>query len=150
MNIEEAFNTAYKLATTDDDPVASIALCREILESDPSHQDARMLLGCLLADSSKTQDIDSARYHFMFAVKSIAAQLAPEAWLEENPLYQLGLLELKNSKPALAAVLFAIDIIKNKTEASHTELKKVLHGESAGQSEEMFSLIEDILRLRSK
>jgi len=117
------FQEAYRLATVDDDVAGALSICSEILNLQPGHFNARMLEGCLLADSSDSKQRLLGRNNFLFALKALLCDTGKGVlWLEENPRYQLALWERKNGNSMAAAIMFAIDYVMSQTQGSREQM----------------------------
>jgi hypothetical protein len=121
------FEDAYNLAFVDDDIAGAIALCEQIVNAEPSHLNARMLLGCLLSDSNDPEKRIMGRKHFITAIEFFSPDTNnKDMWLEENPFYQLALWEQRNGSKTAAAVIYAIDYALHKTKRSSESMNEMI------------------------
>jgi hypothetical protein len=127
---KERFQDAYNLAVVEHDTAGAISICHEILKVDPTHLNARMLIGCLLSDSPDMDQRNSGRKHFLIALQTATfAKDRTDQWLEENPFYQLALWERTNGSKEAAAVIFAIDFVLNRTSSSREQIYEMVIGD---------------------
>ena len=145
---DDAFKQAYRLHVVEGETEKAIALCREALRLDPNHHVARVFLGCLLGDYGSDAEQLESREHFVEAIErawSLPSVLA-DAWLEENPIYQLGIWEKKRGKSENALVFFIIDTVVTRNRFAERELESLYSGIDARMVAVVRLLVERIRR----
>lgn len=131
--MNKTFKDAYDLAFVEDDPAGAVEVCRQVLQTEPDHHDARMLIGCLLSDSADPQQRAQGRQHFIIALERWTPPTDRQGlWYEENPYYQLALWERKNGSTQTAAVIFAVDYVLHRTESSREQLDELVEDGLSG------------------
>ena len=118
---EDLFQKAYHLHVVEERTSEARDICRQILDLDPNHHNARLLLGIILADYGTPEEVAESKRHFAEAIvraKNIR-DLFINKWKEEDPVYHLGLSEYNRNRTGTAALLFLIDYLYS--EGQHSE-----------------------------
>ncbi len=143
--IDDLFDKAYGLHEVEDKQSEAIQLCRRILELDPNHNWARMLLGVILGDYGETEaELSESREQFMEVLKrtSNLSEMARYSWSEENPIYQLGIWEWNRGNLLDALILFVIEYCIDSRDWSLDPIREILKELNVKN----FELIEYLLK----
>jgi Flp pilus assembly protein TadD len=140
---EELFNQAYEAQVVDERSGDAIALCRRVLELDPSHYRARVFLGMLLDDFGDVDQRAESRDHFVEAIRrSTNLNALCDSGYEESAIHHLALWELDRGLRENAALLFLTDALLCKSRPSYEHLLGLLDDPMKSIAEKIRMLVE--------
>lgn len=127
-NIEKLFEEAYGLYVADNNYHAAAEMCRVILNMNPNHHNARLLLGIILADHGNLEEKQESSKHFIEAIKRAEKikDIFTNKWDEEDPIYQLAVSQYRENKLYNAALLLLIDYVYSEEDHASELLCEVL------------------------
>ena len=109
---DDKFMKAYAHWVHEDRQDEALEICKEILDQNPKHLPARMLLANAQADSHDENERRLGRENFLLALRNCDdPSVIGKGWLEENPLYHLALWERQNGIEAFAITLYLADYL---------------------------------------